>query len=262
MRLLRTFLLNWRLGVAIVVLSVAALGQSILHSGEEFFTISVQGGNGVRFKGNCLTTTGTGESINTKLEGVVPAEFKLPATAVYLTVQNQTGGKIPEMRVGLDGRQVIDMASPNALAGSFLEVTLSKGGRTLKTQRTDAPYGVISIGTVAPATGAPIRTEIQVEGVRFALLTFTSAIGDTEQQLVPVPFNKEFYPREGAIVSLTAQKTRVVRVDPMHFDGRLEILDDGKEGTMLAVIRVNGVVVGSSEAAEAFGVAAVTIRVP
>lgn len=249
--------------VVLALLAPTAFGQLVLHAGEEFFTISVQGGDGVRFKGSCLATTAAGESVTEKLEGVVPAEFKIPATAVYLTVQNQSGGQIPEVRVGPDDRQVIDMASPNSGASQFLEVILSKSGRTLKTQRTDAPYGVISLGTTPPAnTAAQINTELQIEGVRFALVTYTLVTGDTEQQLVPVPFSRQFYPREGSVVSLTAQKVRVVRVDPMHTDGRLEILDDGKAGTISAVIRVNGAIVGSAEAAEPFGIANTTVKIP
>ena len=221
---------------AVISLLAAARCQNILHSGEEIFVISVRGGNGVSFRGSCLATTSAGESNKTKLEGTVPAEFKVIGTDVYLTVQNQAGGKAPEVRVRSDGTMVLDTESASAQAGPFLEVSISKSGRTLKTQRTDAPHGVISLSTPPPATGAPIHTELSVEGsVRFAFLTFTSATGDTEQQLVPVPFSKVFYPREGWMVGLSAQKTRVTRIDQLHLDGRLEVLDDGRSGSMRGV---------------------------
>jgi hypothetical protein len=112
-------------------------------------------------------------------------------------------------------------------------------------------------------TGAPIHTELSVEGsVRFAFLTFTSATGETEQQLVPVPFSQVFYPREGWTVGLSAQKTRVTRIDPLHLDGRLEVLDDGKPGSMRVATKVNGTALGADETSEAFGVASATVRIP
>jgi hypothetical protein len=37
--------------------------------------------------------------------------------------------------------------------------------------------------------------------VKFATVTMTSETGDIEQQLVPVPFTKEFFPRAGWIVA-------------------------------------------------------------
>lgn len=250
--------------LAVVVgLSEAARCQDILHSGEEIFVISVRGGNGISFRGSCLATTGAGESNKTKLEGTVPAEFKVIGTDVYLTVQNQAGGKAPEVRVRSDGTMVLDTESASAQAGPFLEVSISKSGRTLKTQRTDAPHGVIALSTPPPATGAPIHTELSVEGsVRFAFLTFTSATGDTEQQLVPVPFSKVFYPREGWMVGLSAQKTRITRIDPLHLDGRLEVLDDGRSGSMRVAIKVNGASLGMAETSESYGVASAMIRVP
>jgi hypothetical protein len=254
---------GYRVSIVFSLLSLVAHGQSVLHSGEAIFVISVKGGNGVTFRGSCLATTAVGESNNIKLEGTVPAEFKMVGTGVYLTVQNQTGGKEPEIRVGSDGKRAIDRQSPNAQAGPYLEVAISKNGGTLKTQRTDAPHGVISLSTTPPANGAPISTELRVEGsVRFAFLTFTSETGDIEQQLVPVPFSKVFYPREGWIVGLSAQKTRVTRIDPLYLDGRREVLDDGKTGSMRVVIRVNGRALGAAETSEPFGVASTTVRIP
>jgi hypothetical protein len=245
-------------------LAVQAFGQSaqVLHSGEAVFTISVRGGNGGRFSGSCLSTTGEGVPVSTKLEGVAPAEFTIVGAAVYLTVQNLTAGTQPEVRVGSDGLRVLDQKAPNAQAGSWLEVEISKNGSTIKKQRTNAPYGVISLRTTPPSTGSKIRTELQVEGVRFALITFTSETGDTEQQLVPVPFSRVFYPPEGSIVGVTAQKTRVTRLDPAHADGTLEVMDDGQSGELRLAIRVNGQPLGSAQTSEPFGVASTTIKIP
>ncbi len=249
---------------AIVFLALPAFCQSplVLHSGEAIFTISVRGGNGVQFRGSCLSISGDGTSVTTELAGQVPAEFKIAATAAYLTVQNLTGGTQPEIRVGSDGLRVLDQKLQNADAGSWLEIKISKNGGIIKTQRTDAPHGVISLKTTPPATGSPIGTELQVEGVRFAIITFTSETGDIEQQLVPVPFSRVFYPTEGSIVGLTAQKTRVTRVDPAHADGTLEIMDDGQSGELRVAIRVNGQAIGSAQTSEPFGVASTTIKIP
>lgn len=248
--------------IALLALPAFSQGPHVFHSGEEIFTISVRGGNGVQFRGSCLSTTSEGASVTTKLEGVVPAEFTITGKAMYLTVQNLTGGREPEIRVGSDGLRVLDQKSPNAQAGSWLEVEISKYGGTIKTQRTDAPHGVISLKTTPPADGAAIGTELQVEGVRYAFITFTSETGDIEQQLVPVPFSRVFYPKEGSIVGLTAQKTRVTRIDPSHADGRLEIMDDGQTGEIRVAIRVNGQPIGSAQTSEPFGVASATIKIP
>jgi hypothetical protein len=249
---------------AITLLTLPAFAQSpvVLHSGEAIFTISVRGGNGVEFRGSCLSTPSEGAAVTTELKGKTPAEFTIAATAIYLTIQNLTGGREPEVRVGSDGRSVLDLQSPNAQTGSWLEVEISRNGGSVKRQRTDAPHGVISLGTAPAATGGAIRTELQVEGVRFAFITFTSDTGDIEQQLVPVPVGKVFYPKEGSIVGLTAQKTRVTRLDPVHTDGTIEILDDGTNGEVHVAIRVNGQLIGSAHASEPFGVASTTVKIP
>src|ERR1700730_2780184 len=106
---------------AITLLALPGFAQSpvVLHSGEAIFTISVRGGNGVKFRGSCLSTPSEGASVTTELKGVGPAEFRVAATAIYLTVQNLTGGKEPEVRVGSDGRTVLDQQSPNAQTGSW-----------------------------------------------------------------------------------------------------------------------------------------------
>jgi hypothetical protein len=245
-----------------VALPVFCQGPQVLRSGEGIFTISVRGGMGIRFSGSCLSTTAEGAPVSTTLEGMVPAEFTIVGAAVYLTVQNLTAGTIPEIRVGADGLRVLDQKAPNAEAGSWLEVEISKNGSTIKRQRTNAPHGVISLRTSPPPTGSRIMTEIQVEGVHFALITFTSETGDTEQQLVPVPFSRVFYPPEGSIEGLTAQKIRVTRVDPTHADGTIEILDDGQSGELRVVIRVNGQPLGTAQTSEPFGVASTTVKIP
>jgi hypothetical protein len=249
---------------AIVFLAVPTFCQrpQVLRSGEAIFTISVRGGMGVRFSGSCLSATAEGASVSTKLEGMVPAQFTIAGAAVYLTIQNLTAGTIPEIRVGSDGLRVLDPTAPSAQAGSWLEVEISKNGSTIKRQRTNAPHGVISLGTTPLATGSAISTELEVEGVRFALITFTSETGDTEQQLVPVPFSRVFYPPEGSIVGLTAQKTRVTRLDPAHADGTIEVLDDGQSGELRVIIRVNGQPLGTAQTSEPFGVASTTVKIP
>jgi hypothetical protein len=105
--------------------------------------------------------------------------------------------------------------------------------------------------------------QLEVEGtVRFAFLTFTSETGDIEQQVVPVRFSKLFYPREGWIVGLSAQKTRVTRIDPLRTHGAIEVLDDGKFGSMRVAIKVNAIPRATDETSEPFGIARATIRVP
>ena len=97
--------------------------------------------------------------------------------------------------------------------------------------------------------------------VKFAMLTLTSETGDIEQQLVPIPFTKAFYPKEGWIVVLTAQKTRLTRDDPLHF-GQIEVIDDGVSGSVHVAVRVNGGVLGEAEASDPHGVASATVRIP
>jgi hypothetical protein len=247
---------------ALLALPVFCQSPRVLHSGEAVFTIAVRGGNGVQFKGSCLSTPSEGASVTTELKGPVPAEFTIVATGIYLTVQNLSGGKEPEMRMGSDGLTVLDQRSPGAQAGAWLEVEILKNGGSVKTQRSDAPHGVISLTTAPPRSGASILTELQIEGVHFAMLTFTNIDGDTEQQLVPVPFSKVFYPKEGSIIGMVAQKMRVTRLDPAHADGTLEILDDGQTGEMHVTIRINALPVGSAQTSEPFGVASTTIRIP
>jgi hypothetical protein len=61
----------YRSVAALTLLALPAFCQSpiVLHSGEAIFTVSVRGGNGVRFRGSCLSITGEGGSVNTELKG-------------------------------------------------------------------------------------------------------------------------------------------------------------------------------------------------
>jgi hypothetical protein len=255
--------LYWRLPIGLCALLVAGSGQMI-HAGEDAFVIAVTGGPGVTFRGSYLVTTSMGESKSNKVESSVPAEFRVVGTAIYLNFQNQAPGGEIEIRIDANGKRSLDKDSAAAKAAQFLEVSISKNGTTIKEQRTDAPHGVVSLASTEPAGGLPRQTEYRVDGsVKFAMLTLTSEAGDIEQELVPIPFTREFFPKEGWAVGLTAQKARVVRPDPFDFNGqRIEVLDDGTSGLLRVAIRVNGGLLGSADTSEPFGVASTTIRIP
>ena len=248
--------------LALATLPAWSQGPLVLHSGESVFTISMRGGTGVRFSGSCLATRSDGTPVGTKLEGMVPAKFEIVGTELQLAVQNLTASTPPEIRVRGDGVSELDERSAGAPSGSWLEVEISRNGAAIKRQRTNAPYGVVSLGTQPLPRGSAINTEFHVEGQRFALVALTSETGDIEQQLVPVPFDRVLYSPEGSIVSLTAQKVRVTRLDPVHSDGSLEVMDDGRGGELQVTIRVNGQPVGSANTSEPFGVASTTVKVP
>jgi hypothetical protein len=251
--------------IVLCAIGVTGSGQEI-HSGESIFVINVKGGRGVAFRGSYLLVTGTGESKSVKVEGTVPAEFRVVASSVYLSVQNHSpgqDGRDIEIRVNAQGKPELDKESPRANDGQYLEVALSKNGAMIKQQRTDAPYGVVSLGTAEPSGGPPIHTEYRADGsVKFAMLTLTSDRGDIEQELVPIPFTKEFFPKEGWAVGLTAQKIRVTRPDPLSAAGTIEVLDGGKSGTLHVAIVVNGTTLGEATTSEAFGVASASVRIP
>jgi hypothetical protein len=248
----------------LVLLAPTAWGQgtAVLHSGEAVFTISVRGSIGVRFSGSCLSIASNGATARADLKGTVPARFDIAGKELALIVQNQSAGAVPEVRLDSSGRLLLDERSPNSQAGSWLEVEIEKNGAPVKRQRTNAPYGVVSLKTQSPPGGSAINTEFQVEGGRYALVTLTSETGDTEQQLVPVPFDRVIYPPKGSIVSLTAQKVRVTRPDPAHADGTIEVMDDGRLGELSVLIRINGQPIGSAKTSEPFGVASTTVKVP
>jgi hypothetical protein len=255
----------WRLPVVLCALGVTGSSE-VIHSGESIFVINVKGGRGVAFHGSYLAVTGTGESKNTKVEGTVPAEFRVVATSVYLSLQNHSpgqDGRDIEIRVNSAGKPELDKESARANEGQYLEVAISKNGATIKEQRTDAPYGVVSLGTEELSGGPPIQTEYRVDGsVKFAMLTLTSERGDIEQELVPLPFTKGFFPKEGWAVGLTAQKIRVTRLDPLSAAPSIEVLDGGRNGSLHVAIVVNGTTLEEATTSEAFGVASATVRIP
>jgi hypothetical protein len=257
----RQFVLSTMLGA----FCVTGHGQ-VIHSGEETFVIAVTGGPGVTFRGNYLVTGVNGEPKETPVAGTVPAEFRARGVAVYLSLQNQAPGGEIEIRVGSDGKRELDKNSAASQKVQFLAVTISKNGTTLKEQRTDAPHGIVSLATTMPAWGAPRQTELIVDGsAKFAFLTFTGETGDTQQELVPIPFSKSFFPKEGWVVGITAQKVKVTRLDPFSniSTGPItQVLDDGRSGLLHVSIRVNGSAIGEAATSEAFGVASSTARIP
>jgi hypothetical protein len=259
---MKTFRSWLRLPIGLGALLVAGNGQ-IIHSGEETFVIAVTGGAGVSFRGSYLVTGINGESKETQVAGPVPAEFRALGTAVYLNFQNQSPGAEVEIRVGPDGKRELDKTSAASLNAKFLGVTISKNGTTLKEQRTDAPHGVVSLATSMPPWGSPRQTELIADGTaKFAFLTYTSETGDTKQELVPIPFSKSFFPKEGWIVGISAQKVKVTRLDPVSIRPVTQILDDGTSGSLHVAIHVNGSSIGEANTAEAFGVASSTARIP
>jgi hypothetical protein len=257
-----TFTTGSRLVVGLGMLLAAANGQ-VINSGEETFVISVTGGAGVAFRGSYLATGVNGESKEAQVAGTVPAEFRAVGTEVYLNLQNQNPGGEVEFRVGPDGKRELDKSSAAYQNAKFLEVSISKNGTTLKVQRTDAPHGVISLATTMPPWGLPRQTELIADGtVKFAFLTFTSETGDTEQELVPVPFSRVFFPKEGWIVGIAAQKVRVTKLDTVSMQPVLRVLDEGTDGSLHVVIRVNGGTIGEANTSDPFGVADSTVRIP
>lgn len=131
-----------------------AFAQDVLHGGESNFEISIRGGKGVAFRGSCLSTRAGGGSITTKLEGTVPSDsmstvFRIAGTAVYLTVQNQSSGKEPEVRVDGDGKTVLDTRSPSAQAGPFLEVAISERQHSKDAANRCAPRSHFAVDRAA-----------------------------------------------------------------------------------------------------------------
>jgi hypothetical protein len=224
--------------ILFVLAADTGYGQGVLHDGEVIFAVSVKGTSGVSFRGSCLSTGYDGQSKTTTIEGTVPAEFRVVGTSIYLTLQKRS-------------------------ERGQIEVEISKSGALVKKQYTDAPFGVIGLASTMPAGGAPRQTDLEVTGsANFALLTLMSETGDTKQQQVTLPFTKTFFPKEGWIVGLAAQKVRVTRPDPTSPSGAIEVQADGMHGSVHAAIRVNGVILGESESSEPFGIASATIRIP
>ena len=66
---MKTLNSHGRLPLAVGILFVSGYGQVVFHSGEEIFTIAVEGSSGVTFGASYLVTTTTGESKNEKVAG-------------------------------------------------------------------------------------------------------------------------------------------------------------------------------------------------
>ena len=229
---------RFRVPVALATLIGSAHGQSVIQRGENAFMITVHGRDGTTFSGSYLAATATGEPKTIRIEGRVPAEFRVIATQMFVTVQKLTE----------DGQ---------------IEVEISKNGSTMKRQSTDAPYGVVGLATALPEGGAPQQTEFQVTGsAKYAFLTMTLGTGETTQERVQLPYTKEFFPRVGWIVGLAAQKTRVTRPDPLSIQGKIEVLADGVSGSVHVAIKVSGRTLSEEETAQPFGVATATVRLP
>lgn len=236
--------------------------QDVLRAGESTFVITVRGTPGVTFHGNYLLETASGQTKN-KLQGIAPAEFKVVGTAVYLTVQNQQRGGEMEVRLDSSGKLMLDRESPRANGAQYLEVELSKNGATVKKQRTDAPFGIVTLASRTPPGGSPRQTELQIEGsAKFAFITVDSGTGDQEQQLVPVPFSKAFFPKQGWIVGVTAQKARVVQPDHSHAGEDLQVLYDGKSGNLRVSVKVNGATLATDDTYAPYGVVNATATIP
>jgi len=193
-----SFRSHWRLLLTFGALLTSSNGQvgQVIHAGEEIFVVTVRGAAGLEFRGSYLVAAvGTQESKKGALEGSVPAEFKFQGSAVFVNIQKRHS----------EGQ---------------LDVEISRNGVSLKRQSSDAPYAVVGLASQPPAPGPPRQTTYRVDGsVHFASLTMTSETGDTEQRLVPLPFEKTFFPRADWIVSLLAQKTRVTKPDPLSRRG-------------------------------------------
>jgi hypothetical protein len=105
------------------------------------------------------------------------------------------------------------------------------------------------------------QVSFEVDGsVNYANLTATTGDnGGREQNQVSIPYHKELFFKPGSELYLSAQKTRVTRVDPLH--GSLEILDDGEKGTVHVTIRMNGAILQEASASAPFGIATASARI-
>src|SRR5690242_4388813 len=70
-------------------------------------------------------------------------------------------------------------------------------------------------------------------------LTVNMGDGNSQQTREKLPYQKSFFSRPARFVYLSAQKARVTREDPLH-PGSLQELDNGRDGSVHVVIRVNG----------------------
>ena len=108
------------------------------------------------------------------------------------------------------------------------------------------------------------QVSFDVDGsVKYANLTATTGgNGGREQNRATIPYHKEFFVRAGSDLYLSAQKTRVTRVDPSSIAGNIEVLDDGEKGIVHVAIRLNGAILQEASASAPFGIATVSGRIP
>ncbi len=219
---MKNFVQYWRLPIVLFALGVTGSGE-VIHSGESIFVINVKGGRGVTFHGSYLAVTGTGrdpeEHQSRRAQRRQSSGWwqrALHISASKTIRLGKTGGT-SRFASTRKGRANSIKNRRGRTTGNTSKLRFSRTVPRSKSKRTDAPYGVVSHGTAEPSGGPPIQTEYRVDGsVKFAMLTLTSERGDIEQELVPIPFTKEFFPREGWAVGLTAQKIRVTRADPLQ----------------------------------------------
>lgn len=100
------------------------------------------------------------------------------------------------------------------------------------------------------------RVEYDVDGTaKYANLTCTNEKGGTDQKQVRLPYHDGFYAKGGSFVSLSAQKVRVTRPNPLRVNRDEEVLDDGRDGVVHVVIHVNSIVLQEASADVPFGIA-------
>jgi hypothetical protein len=127
--------------------------------------------------------------------------------------------------------------------------------------KTQAAFLAISLSLVCSADGVR-HVDYDVDGTaKYANLTFTNEKGGTDQKQVKLPYHNEFYVRGGSVVSLSAQKVRVSRPNQLRVYRNEEELDNGRDGVVHVVIRVNAIVLQEASADAPFGIATASGRV-
>lgn len=220
-------------------LAVGCSGQTVLHSSERIFTLSVTGTPHLRFTATTFRSLVGRQSDRQTEDYEVPSELHTKALALFATIQKRSE------------------------AGTII-VHLTDTGALTKTASTSAPFGLVSISSEMPKWGAPRQTEFRVTGTsKYAKLMMTNETGDIVEKIVPIPFQKEFFSKEGWILALIGQKTPVTRPDPLRADPHaIEVLDDGRTGSLRVQVVVNGMPIGDTETEEPYGVARTLVKVP
>jgi hypothetical protein len=134
------------------------------------------------------------------------------------------------------------------------------------------PSFVVPPPPVSAPTGAPVpapvsprkavedyptvrEVEYEITGtVHWVNLTRKNKDGSTEQRQEKLPYRDEFYALPGTPLYLSVQKARITKTE----DGmitRTTVVDDGIEGTVHVLIRVNGAVLQEAEATAPYGIA-------